>query len=170
VDDSFFTCYVPLYCGINIIPESYARGRMDEFSTDSSWWVFIFVANFSNLRYSPMRKDIQAVQKELEGRLISLQPAVEMTAKKLFKENTELMTRYLTDYSGTQAEMVVERWQELGRYLIRKYNDGYTQTKKGRPSETGYPEGWLRDVLQQRAKQFKLESWDEDSVETQMPY
>ena len=170
VDDTYFTCYIPLYCGINDIPESYARGNMGEFSTDSAWWVFNFVANYSNLRYSQMKEDIQAVQKELEGKLISLQPAVDMTAKKLFEEDTDLMISYLTDYSRTHAEMVVERWAELGNYLIRKYNDGYTQTKKGRPVETGYPESWLRDVLKQRAEQFELESWNEDSVETQMPY
>ena len=170
VDDSYYTCYVPLYCGITDVPEYYARGSMNKFSTDSAWWVFNFVANFSNLRYSPMREDIQAVQKELEGRLISLQAAVDMTAKELFKEDAGLMASYLTDYSGTHAAMVVERWKELGKYLICKYNDGYTQTKEGRPMETGYPESWLRDVLKQRSEQFKLESWDKDSVETQMPY
>jgi hypothetical protein len=167
VDDSYYTCYVPLYCGITDVPESYARGSMNEFSMDSAWWVFNFVANFSNLRYSPMREDIQAVQEELEGRLISLQTAVDMTAKELFKEDAGLMTSYLTDYSRTHAAMVVERWKELGKYLICKYNDGYTQTKEGRPMETGYPESWLRDVLKQRPEQFKLGNWGKDSVETE---
>ncbi|MDZ7859330.1 MAG: C69 family dipeptidase [Candidatus Krumholzibacteriota bacterium] len=170
VDDTYFTCYIPLYCGVNDVPKSYSRGRISEFSEDSAWWVFNFVANISNLRYSQMRKDIQAVQKELEGKLISLQPAVEMTAEKILEEDMELLTAYLTDYSNTHAEMVVERYRELGKYLIRKYNDGYTQTRKGRPKETGYPESWLRDVLKQRPDQFKLKTRGEDSVETQMPY
>ncbi|HMA77153.1 MAG TPA: C69 family dipeptidase [Candidatus Krumholzibacteriaceae bacterium] len=170
VDDTYFTCYIPLYCGISDVPESYSRGRISEFSGDSAWWVFNFVANFSNLRYSQMRNDIQAVQEELEGKLISLQPAVEMTAERILEEDEELLTAYLTDYSNTHAEMVVERFRELGKQLIRKYNDGYTQTRKGRPEETGYPESWLRDVLKQRPDQFKLKSRGGDSLETQMPY
>ncbi|MCK4303605.1 MAG: C69 family dipeptidase, partial [Candidatus Eisenbacteria sp.] len=40
VDDTYFTCYVPLYCGIDAIPHSYTVGRRSCFSWDSAWWVF----------------------------------------------------------------------------------------------------------------------------------
>lgn len=156
VDDTYFTCYVPLYCGISEVPESYTVGGLQQFSWDSAWWVFNFVANFANLRYDAMRPDIQAVQRELEGHLLALQPAVEQTAVELLKTNPDLARRYLTDYSVTHAEMVVKRWRELGEHLICKFNDGYIKDNEGRTREAGYTESWRRHVVQQRPSQFKL--------------
>ena len=156
VDDTYTTCYIPLYCGINDIPESFTVGSLGQFSWDSAWWVFNFVANFANLKYSYMLPEIQAVQSDIEGTFLLLQPAVEKTAVNLYKSNPELMTRYLTDYSIMHAEMVVAKWRELGEHLITKYNDGYVKDENGRPRSKGYPEIWLRKVLKLRPNQFRL--------------
>ncbi len=170
VDDTYFTCYVPLYCGINEVPPSYARGEMGTFSWDSAWWVFNFVANFANLKYSYMREDIQKVQAELEGNLITLQPVIEKTALELNKKDPALVITYLTDYSISHAERVVDRWRGLGEFLIQKYNDGYVQDENHRPQEEGYPEEWLREVIRARPEQFRLERWDGDTLKTDLPY
>jgi dipeptidase len=156
LDDTYFSCYVPLYCGIDAVPESYAVGQINKFSWDDAWWVFNFVANYANLRYCDMRPDIQEVQKKLEGEMLALQPAVEKTAAELAGSDPALATRYLTDYSVMHAEQVVQRWKALGEYLIAKYNDGYVQDEKGRPREQGYPEAWLRQVLKERPDQFRV--------------
>jgi len=156
VDDTWFTCYIPLYCGIDGIPESFTKGSIQNFSWESAWWVFNFVSNFCNLKYSYMIKDIQTVQKEIEGQFLALQPTVEQTAKELFKTDPKLMIRYLTDYSVSNGEMVVDKWRELGEFLIMKYNDGYVKNASGRPEGVGYPENWLRDVVKLRPNQFKL--------------
>ena len=37
VDDTYTTCYVPLYCGINDLPPSFTRGSLSDFSWDSAW-------------------------------------------------------------------------------------------------------------------------------------
>ncbi|HUU95019.1 MAG TPA: C69 family dipeptidase [Phycisphaerae bacterium] len=168
VDDTYFSCYVPLYCGIDALPESYTAGSLDKFSWDSAWWVFNFVANYANLRYSDMRSDIRAVQGDLEGTLLALQPAVEKTAVELYKSDPELMTRYLTDYSVSHAEMVVKRWRELGEHLIQKYNDGYVQDENGHPREQGYSEAWLRRVLSERPEQFRLQEKPADVPESKL--
>ncbi|UCD75984.1 MAG: C69 family dipeptidase [Phycisphaerales bacterium] len=160
VDDTYTTCYFPLYCGINAIPESFTVGSLRSFSWDSAWWVFNFVANYANLRYSDMVQDIQAVQRDLERTFIALQPAVDNTALQLIDSDRELMTRYLTDYCVTHAELVVKRWRQLGEHLLTKYNDGYVQDEPGRPREVGYPDDWLRRVLTSRPGQFKLKEKD----------
>jgi dipeptidase len=141
---------------------------LESFTWDSAWWVFNFVANYANLRYCDMCPDIQAVQHELEGQLLALQPAVEKTAVELHKTDPELMTCYLTDYSVTHAELVVKRWRELGEYLIQKYNDGYVQDEPGRPQERGYSEGWLRRVLEARPEQFRLRTKPTDVPESKL--
>ncbi|MCK4547083.1 MAG: C69 family dipeptidase [Candidatus Eisenbacteria sp.] len=169
VDDTYFTCYVPLYCGIDALPESYTRGGMQEFSWDSAWWVFNFVSNYACLKYSYMIEDVRKVQGELEGKAIALQPAVEKTAKELARSDPELMTRYLTDYCVSHAERVVDRWRDLGEFLLTKYNDGYVKDENGRPQEVGYPELWLRDVIRLRPDRFRLRA-DKDTVETELPY
>jgi len=170
VDDTYTTCYVPLYCGIDEIPRSYVEGNMGKFSWDSAWWVFNFVANYANVKYSYMIRDIRAVQSELEQAFFDLQPVVEKTALELHAKDPELAKRYLTDYSVSHAERTVDRWRELGEALIAKYNDGYVRDENGRPQEKGYPESWLREVLRARPGQFELKRWAEDTLRTELPY
>jgi dipeptidase len=157
LDNTYTCCYVPLYCGIDAVPQSYTIGTLSKFSWESAWWVFNFVSNYANLKYSYMMPEILAVQAELEGECMGIQPVVEKTAAELGKSSPALMVRYLTDYSVSHAEMVVARWKDLGEYLITKYNDGYVKNDKGRPKERGYPEGWLREVIKLRPDQFRMQ-------------
>jgi dipeptidase len=168
VDDTYTTCYVPLYCCVDDIPESYAVGSLRQFSWDSAWWVFNFVANFANVRYSLMLPEIQAVQEDIEGTLLALQPAVEKTALALAESDPELMTRYLTDYSVTHGELAVNRWRELGEHLLTQFNDGYVKDEDGRPREKGYSEVWLRKVIEARPEQFLLRQKEEDVPESKL--
>ncbi len=156
MDDTDFTCYVPIYCQITELPPSWTRGSLREFSWDSAWWTFQFVSNYSLLRYSTMIEDVRAVQQDLEGYLRALQPAVEATAARLHEDDPALAVRYLTAHSVTQAEDVVRRWRALGEHLLTRYNDGYVKDEDGRPQETGYPEAWLRHVVKERPEQFLL--------------
>lgn len=156
VDDTYTTCYVPLYCGIDRVPPSFTRGDIQHFSWDSAWWIFNFVANLANLKYSYMIQDIRAVQKELEGTFLAVQPVIERTASELFKADPRLTRRYLTDYSVNHGEAVVRRWKELGEALLTKYNDGYVKDDKGRPREVGYPEDWLHRLVREEGDRHRL--------------
>jgi dipeptidase len=162
VDDTYTTCYVPLYCCIDQIPKPFAVGDIQDFSWDSAWWVFNFVANYANLKYSYMVKDIQKVQKKLETNFITFQPVIEKTAVELYQTDPELVKEFLSNYSISQGEMVVRRWIELGKHLLTKYNDGYVKDEKGRPRSLGYPSEWLRKVLKLKPEQFKLPGWGDD--------
>jgi len=165
LDDTYFSCYMPMYCGINQIPPSFTVGTLQEFSWESAWWVFNFVANFSNLKYSYMKEDIQAVQADCEGALLELQPTIEQTALQLQKTDPDLLTRYLTDYSVSHAEDIVRHWRKLGEFLICKYNDGYVKDENGRPKELGYPDAWRKEVVSSRPEQFKLPQWTSDTLD-----
>ena len=159
VDDTYTTCYFPLYCCIDDLPEAYTRGSLQKFSWNSAWWVFNFVANFANLRYVDMVKDIQMIQQELEDNFIKLQPVIEKSARDLFNQDKKLLVQFLTSYSVSQGDLAFKRWIQLGEYLICKYNDGYVKDEKGRPRSKGYPESWLKRVLKLKGKQFKLPKW-----------
>jgi dipeptidase len=166
VDDTYTTCYVPLYCGIDAVPQSFAKGTLQKFSWDSAWWVFNFVANIANLKYSFMVKDIQQVQRELEETAIALQPSIERTAVELLDSDPELMRRYLTSYSVGHAEEVVRRWRELGEALLTRYNDGYVAG--GDEVEVGYPETWLRTVIKDDGDQRSVRQ--PEAVDNELPY
>jgi dipeptidase len=168
VDDTYTSCYIPLYCGITDVPESFATGSLQKFSWESAWWVFNFVANYANLRYSHMAPEIISVQKEIEGDFLARQPSIEKTALELAKTDHELMIRFLTDYSVSHGEMVVRRWRELGEHLLTKYNDGYIKDENGRPQEQGYPADWLQAVVKSRPGQFRLKEKAEDVPETRL--
>ncbi|MBD3169540.1 MAG: hypothetical protein GF307_08660 [candidate division Zixibacteria bacterium] len=161
LDNTYTTCYMPLYCCITEVPHSFTVGGLSDFSWESAWWVFNFAANFANLKYSFMVKDIIAVQAQIEGGFIRMQPAVEDAAVKLLKEDKDLMVRYLTDYSVRGVEQTVKRWRKLGEDLIVKYNDGYVKNEKGRPTDAGYPERWLKDVIKLRPRQFVMPEWED---------
>lgn len=156
IDDSYTTCYLPFYCGIDAVPKSFTGGSNAKFSWDSAWWVFNLAANYANGKYSYMMPEIRAVQKDIESELMALQPAVEKTAVELSTTNPNLMTRYLTDYSVMHAEQTVERWKALVEHLFTKYNDGYIRDEQGKYPDVGYPEAWLRRVLKERPEQFRL--------------
>ncbi len=156
VDDTYTSCYFPLYAGITAVPPSFARGSLHRFSWDSAWWVFNVVANYAQLKFSYMVKDIVKVQQELEGNFFALQPAVEKTAVDMLKTDPARARQLLTDYSVSSGERVYARWKDLAETLFTKYNDGYVQDDKGEPQELGYPEEWLRDVVKARPEQFKL--------------
>jgi dipeptidase len=166
-DDTYTTCYLPLWAGSDRLPESFTRGSLNAFSWDSAWWVFNFVANLANLRYADMAPEILAVQQDIEGHLMALQPAVERTAVELTTTDPELARRYLTDFAVSHAEDAVRRWRALGEHLLTKYNDGYVVEDDQDP-ERGYPEGWLREVIRARPDQFRLEQ--ESTAETELPY
>jgi len=168
LDDTYTSCYVPLYAGIDRVPQSFTEGSIKEFSWDSAWWVFNFVANIANLKYSYMVEDILAVQREIEGRFLAMQPVIEETALALADKNPDLMREYLTQYSVGQGEEVVRRWKELGEFLLTKYNDGYVSAGGEEPVERGYPESWLREVVVARPDQLLLVQPEEP--ENELPY
>ncbi|MDR0871791.1 MAG: C69 family dipeptidase [Planctomycetaceae bacterium] len=159
VDDSYLSCFFPLYCGITEVPPSFARGSIEQFDWNDAWWVFNLVANYANLKYSRMTPDIIKVQKELETKFLFRQKEiVEPTAAALFEANPEAAQQYLTEYSVLQAESVAARWQKLAVHLFTKFNDGYIRGEDGSYPKGGdpYPDEWLHRVITERPEQFKL--------------
>ena len=169
VDDTYTTCWFPLYCGVDEVPESFATGSLDRFSWDSAFWVFNLVANYAGLKYSYMIQDIQTVQRELEGDFLAMQPSVEKTAVDLYRTDPAAARRFLTAYSVAAGERVTRRWRKLAEHLITKYNDGYVR-EDGHSRAVGYPESWLRTVVKLRPKQFLLEPAHRDTTGENLPY
>jgi len=164
VDDNYTNVYMPLYCSMTRVPPSYSFGSIKEFSFESAFWVFNLVANWAYTKYSFMLKDIQPVQQELENKFFAVQPAIEQAALTLYKTDKKLAVDFLTNYSVNEAEAVVDRWQELWKSLVVKYNDGYindVNVSNGRsPKSSFYGDEYLKHVLKERPGYYDLK-WKE---------
>ncbi len=156
-DDCFTSCFAPFYCGITRLPECYEKGSLDEFSWDSAWWVQNLVSNYTYMRYSRIIPDVQKVQKEEEAKFFKMQPLIEETALKLAESDDELMREFLTNYSVSSSEALFHRWQKLAKEIIVKHNDGWVKEPGKIPEGIGYPEEWLRRVVEERPKQYVVE-------------
>ncbi len=165
VDDTYSTVYVPMYCGIRQVPKPYAVGTADfqHFSWESAWWVFNVVSNYAYSRYCDMIKDIQNVQRELEGNFLALQPDIDKAALALYQQSPELCRDYLTEYSVRQGEKTVQRWKELFPYLVWKYLDGNVKNESGKVTHPGYPPEWYRQIVKETRNKFRVPGQKKES-------
>ncbi len=156
VDDTYSTCYFPVYCGITDIPKPYAvgTGSFHEFSWESAFWVFNFVSNYTYTRYSEMIKDVQKVQNELENKFFIFQPAIEKAALELNNSNPQYAKEYLTEYTLKQGNLVKDSWLKLGEHLIYQYLDGNPKDENGEVTHPPYPEFWYRKIVDETGDFF----------------
>lgn len=148
VDDTYSTVYVPMYCGITRAPHNFAvgTGSFREFSWDSAFWVFNYVANFAYSRYSDMIQDVRKVQRELEGSFLAQQAEIESAALALHQQSPRLAADYLTAHSVRCTEQTMQRWRKLGEFLLYKYLDGNVKDELGNVKHPGYPKEWYEMV------------------------
>ena len=123
VDDAACSCYTPMYCCINHIPECFAEGNGDSytFSFTSAWWTFNVVANWAYTKYNRMYPHIREMQQIWDDKFNTQIAGVDEKASQMNEEDARA---FLTAYSCSQAENLVADWQRLGIYLITKFLDG----------------------------------------------
>ncbi len=171
VDDTYSTCYMPVYCGINKIPNSIKVGNGDflTWSETSAFWIFNTVANFCYLRYNDMIKDVKKVQSRKENDFVTSVQVNDQKALELWKRGDKgSVVKTLTTFTDTQVETTVKDWKELGHYLIIKYKDGNVMNEKdgkfernesgklpAQPLHPSYPDSWYRLIIDKNKDHFK---------------
>ena len=163
VDDTYSNVYVPMYCGITKVPETFAvgNGSMMVFSDNSAFWAFNQVSNFAYTRYSDIIKDIQLVQRELETNYIETIPNIDKEASELYKKTPAKALEYITNYSVNTGNETVKRWKQLYGFLFTKYMDGNIKTtipgqRNPKVSQLGYSNEFYREIVRQTGDKFKV--------------
>jgi len=160
VDDAATGLYVPMYCGINRVPECYRpdNGSLLEYSATSAFWIYNGVANYAYSKYSYMLPDIKKVQSKWESDFNALVPAIDKVAVGMTEADARI---FLSDFSIAQAENSTASWKKLGEYLLVKYMDGNIKAEKNGkfvqneskipPTiiRAGYPEEFLRKMVKE---------------------
>jgi dipeptidase len=120
------TCYVPLYCGITALPDSFRLGGPDGgrpgYTRESAWWAFNRVAGLAAHRWGDMRHDVAAVRDPLQAEAFERQSEIERRAAELYAQDPDQAKEYLTRYSMEFAEKAVEAYWRLGDDLWTKYD------------------------------------------------
>jgi len=167
VDDTFYTVYSPIYCGITKVPETYAVGNGDmmTFSDNAAFWVFNQVTNFAYTRTSLLLGDLQKKQSELENNYLNEIVNVDKTAETLYKKSPADAVKFLTEYSVKAGNNTVMQWKELYKFLFTKYVDGNVKEKQPVPegykymvpklSQPGYSEDWYRVIVNSTGDKFR---------------
>ena len=168
VDDAASTVYVPIYCAISRVPETYAEGNGDmlKYSETSAFWAFNRVSNFAYLRYNVIMPDVLKVQSALETKFAKYTPAVDAAALKLYDSDPALAVEFLTDYSVNTANTTVKTWIDLSNWLLVKYIDGNVKKEQDgqfirnpygfpvSPSHPQYSNEWLETIVKSTGSKF----------------
>lgn len=140
------TVYVPMYCGVTEVPESWSSGLRHEFDPDSAWWAFNFVNNWANLRWDAMYTEIREKKASYEDVFFADQSKIETEATELFNKNPSESVSYLTQYTNDAMNNVETGWWEFAWHLVGKYNDGMSINEDGSSTTLGYPTAYLEAV------------------------
>src|SRR5512133_731602 len=167
VDDTYYTVYSPMYCGMTRVPETFAVGNGDmmTFSDNAAFWVFNQVTNFAYTRTSLLIGDLQKKQSELEDGYMAETEKIDKTAAEMYKKSPATAVKYLTDYSVKAGNNTVSQWKELYRFLFTKYVDGNVKEKQPVPkgynrvnpkiSQPGYSNEWYRAIVKSTGDRFR---------------
>ncbi len=126
-DNVATSIYVPVYCSVTDLPESYKiPGRVNGFTRESAWWAFNRMGTLAAQRWGDMRNDVDAVWNPMQTELFENQTKIEEEALKLYKEkNPKKTINYLNKYSNDWANKVVDEAWKLGDFLWTKYDEKF---------------------------------------------
>lgn len=143
-------CYMPLYCGITKLPDSFQIGDHYVFNRDSARWASDYVDFHTQVVYSYAIEDVKKEQEKWEGNAFRNIPIIDEAALELFQKDPDEARQFITDFSINNANSVVNAWWELGDALLVKYNHFRIynpETREAGRVET--PEWWNRAVIEQ---------------------
>ncbi|MDA3821037.1 MAG: C69 family dipeptidase [Bacteroidales bacterium] len=126
-DNVATSIYIPVYCSVSDLPQSYKTpGRPNGFTNESAWWAFNRLGTLTAQRWGEMRWDVNGVWSEWQNDLFKSQVEFEAKALEMYKakKNKELET-YLTAYTMTWGTKVVEKAWRMGDDLWTNYDEKF---------------------------------------------
>jgi dipeptidase len=125
-DNVATSIYVPLYCSITDVAESYkAPGRPKGFNHKSAWWAFNRLGTLAAQRWGDMRHDVTNVWKPMQTELFKNQKSTDEKALELLKSDPNQAKKHLTGYGIFWGNKVVDKAWETGDLLWTKYDEKF---------------------------------------------
>ncbi len=120
-DNPAMTTFVPLYCGIYDLPDTWKLSGRQAFDRDCAWWGFNRVADLSAQKWGYMRADVDSVRTLFEKEAFGAIQGVDDKALALYATSPKKARKYLTRYSMGFADRVTSAYWDLGDFLWWKY-------------------------------------------------
>ncbi len=126
-DNVATSIYIPIYCSVTDLPESYKTpGRINGYTTGSAWWAFNRLGTLTAQRWGDMRHDVTEVWSEWQQELFEKQDSIEAKAMSLYnKKKPAGSISLLSNYTISWGEKVVKKAWELGDLLWTRYDEKF---------------------------------------------
>ena len=125
-DNIATSIYVPLYCSITDVAQSYkSPGRPKGFNRESAWWAFNRLGTLAAQRWGDKRHDVTSVWVPMQDELFQNQKSFEAKTLEIYKDNSQEAIKKLTGYSIYWGTKVVKSAWELGDFLWTKYDEKF---------------------------------------------
>ena len=126
-DNVSTSIYIPVYCSVADLPQSYKTpGRPNGYTTGSAWWAFNRLGTLTSQRWGEMRYDVNEVWDQWQEELFSAQASFEKKALEMhLKGEKSDLNDYLTNYTLIWGDKVVHKAWELGDMLWTKYDEKF---------------------------------------------
>jgi len=127
-DNPHTSIHVPIYVGVQEIPDSWTTFNRTEFSLEADRWAFMLADDLVNRRYQDAMQDLKAVRDPLQAEFFANQETIEKKALELYNEDPMKAKEYLTAYTQEAMEKATKAYWDLNWELIAKYtnNTGLT--------------------------------------------
>ena len=126
-DNVASSIYIPVYCSVTDIPESYKTpGRPNGFTRNSAWWAFNRLGTLAAQRWGDISHDVTAVWGPWQQELFVNQPETEKKALDLYNAGKkEQAVDYLTRYTNDWGNKAVNKAWDLGDMIWTKYDEKF---------------------------------------------
>jgi dipeptidase len=131
--------FIPFY--VALMPDNYEYVNRNKFDLSKPWWIYAFVSNWANLRYSSMQKIIAKLQQRIETGELEKIALLEKKALAVYQQHPQQSRRLLSNYTFHNAAKITATWRKLATNLVVDYCNGLIHSKN-----VGYPKWWLDKV------------------------
>ena len=116
--------FIPVYTGINEVPESWVHVNRDKLDRESAWWAFGLVDDLVNRRYQDLKPELDKVLVPTQEDMFAMQEPIEKAALDLYKTSPELAQKFLTNYTSSLMNHTEEvYWNLVDKFLFELNNN-----------------------------------------------
>jgi len=159
-DDPKTSVFMPIYCGIESVPQCIAAGNEKSPDLKSAHWLFNLVANYSYFSgFYTIYPEIAKAVNEQETKFFANQLEIESQAMKIYQQDPKKAREFLTAYCEKQSSETMNRWNVLLLELMVKFRDGnmnFSDQIRVRAKGMGYPQFMNQKAFEENPDWFEL--------------
>nr|WP_321410251.1 C69 family dipeptidase [uncultured Carboxylicivirga sp.] len=121
-DNIATSVYIPIYCCVSDLPESYKTPGRNGFNRNSAWWAFNRLSTLASLRWNDARHDVDKELIPLQEEIFEKQTETERNAMSM---NPKQTIAFLTRYTSEWGNKVVNKAWQIGDDLWTKYDEKF---------------------------------------------